>query len=440
MHNLIRIMSRTTPKPAFINHSNALEAAKYLNAWFNDMKIAGPTWGKSGMPAAVLQATLDHILVEEECEASLHVKHEVSPRKLQRRLGVDDLGSRTLQAKELAGFLRIERSQLEKFARDQGLEACPWLEVGGIRGGRPAGARGEKGLTSITLIVGWIALADPEGRLDVVTAPVAPGEALETPAAEPADELTGNGATEESREEDGADAHNEEGLPGVDLVPQAPLVMSTQTHVDDGGPFAGSMEVLGVPRTASGAASFVVHYSIENAKRWLLGRWLFPQERMPTRCWQWRIYKWTTLSYMLAGLALGFAALLVMYYGRGLSLKEYFQMAAVLATGWGVVWWRNEDSLTRLAEDRITMATEWWAGFDEPSQVEMIRTEGKTSHVQLVRYTANCSICGSKVEVLDGKREFPRRLVGRCTESPREHIFSFDRVTRTGFPLRRPPI
>ena len=36
----------------------------------------------------------------------------------------------------------------------------------------------------------------------------------------------------------------------------------------------------------------------------------------------------------------------------------------------------------------------------------------------------------------DGEPDYPRRLVGRCHESPREHVFSFDRVTRRGCVLR----
>ena len=41
-------------------------------------------------------------------------------------------------------------------------------------------------------------------------------------------------------------------------------------------------------------------------------------------------------------------------------------------------------------------------------------------------------ICGAKVQVDSGEREFRGRLVGRCQESPDEHAFSFDRVTRSG--------
>lgn len=37
--------------------------------------------------------------------------------------------------------------------------------------------------------------------------------------------------------------------------------------------------------------------------------------------------------------------------------------------------------------------------------------------------------CGGVVMLEDGKREFPRRILGRCNESPQEHVFSFDWVS-----------
>ncbi len=56
--------------------------------------------------------------------------------------------------------------------------------------------------------------------------------------------------------------------------------------------------------------------------------------------------------------------------------------------------------------------------------------------IRPVRYAGTCPICASKVEVVDGKREFLNRFVGRCQENPAEHVFSFDRVMLTGKLLR----
>ena len=55
-----------------------------------------------------------------------------------------------------------------------------------------------------------------------------------------------------------------------------------------------------------------------------------------------------------------------------------------------------------------------------------------------VRYSAACPICGGIVEIHEGRRAFPDRLIGRCRLAAREHLFSFDPALRTGYPLQIP--
>ncbi len=55
---------------------------------------------------------------------------------------------------------------------------------------------------------------------------------------------------------------------------------------------------------------------------------------------------------------------------------------------------------------------------------------------RMVSYSGKCPICGNRVELEYGGKEFYNRLIGRCLEAPEEHIFSFDRVKRIGYPLR----
>lgn len=63
--------------------------------------------------------------------------------------------------------------------------------------------------------------------------------------------------------------------------------------------------------------------------------------------------------------------------------------------------------------------------------------------IQLVSYWATCPICKEKlqrnvrIDVSKGGKEFHNRLIGRCSESPTEHIYSFDHITRIGKPLRK---
>ncbi len=83
-------------------------------------------------------------------------------------------------------------------------------------------------------------------------------------------------------------------------------------------------------------------------------------------------------------------------------------------------------------------APELMVALNETSaQLELFR-DGDLRLIRLVRYTSPCPVCGATIHLENGDPDYPRRLVGRCSESPREHIFSFDRVTRRGHVLRSP--
>jgi len=86
----------------------------------------------------------------------------------------------------------------------------------------------------------------------------------------------------------------------------------------------------------------------------------------------------------------------------------------------------------RLFEDRIVFAHDLFVKFTEkPAQFELLR-DGDLRLIRLVRYTATCPLCGATLYLEDGAPDYRRRLVGRCYDSPREHVYSFDRVTRKG--------
>lgn len=83
-------------------------------------------------------------------------------------------------------------------------------------------------------------------------------------------------------------------------------------------------------------------------------------------------------------------------------------------------WWR-------LLDDRVVNASHWVAAFaEDPCQLEMYRQAGE-KWIRLVRFTADCPLCGGSVELRPGKPEHRYPLVGRCLESPHYHVFSFDR-------------
>lgn len=91
-------------------------------------------------------------------------------------------------------------------------------------------------------------------------------------------------------------------------------------------------------------------------------------------------------------------------------------------------WW--------LLSDRIALASDVLVNWKEaPSQLESFRA-GDERVIGLVRYTATCPECSAAVELRYGEGQERRRLFGCCVESPQEHVFTFDRVTRCGRRIR----
>lgn len=110
----------------------------------------------------------------------------------------------------------------------------------------------------------------------------------------------------------------------------------------------------------------------------------------------------------------------------------------------GMVAWAGYTALRpfwRLIDLRIIMAPDALLSLRERGvQLEAAKEpleDGRSVRIiRLVRYSGSCPICGEVVHLQDGGKEFPGRLVGKCDEHPAEHVFSFDRHTKVGKPLR----
>lgn len=105
-----------------------------------------------------------------------------------------------------------------------------------------------------------------------------------------------------------------------------------------------------------------------------------------------------------------------------------------------VIWFakNTKESVERFTDDRVIMASEWYMKFKEFGVLqEMFTIKDKDNNfirkdIRLVKYVSKCEICGSQIFLDRGEPDLPRRIVGRCKESPREHVYSFDRVTLIG--------
>lgn len=100
---------------------------------------------------------------------------------------------------------------------------------------------------------------------------------------------------------------------------------------------------------------------------------------------------------------------------------------------------------TRYAQETVMPAPEWM----QEGAYSDLMLEWRNEHVSrvgprarakerlvLARYSGQCPRCNGTVRLMDGGKDFPRRVVGRCENAMSEHVYSFDPTTMTGEALR----
>lgn len=119
-----------------------------------------------------------------------------------------------------------------------------------------------------------------------------------------------------------------------------------------------------------------------------------------------------------------------------LATLSFYHLGLLVVVIWFLI--NKIKRFERFIEDRVIMASDFFMSWGEISIVqELVTVEDQNRNflykkVKLTKYVALCPICNAKVELARGEPDFPRRVIGRCKESPREHVFSFDRVTKLG--------
>lgn len=141
-----------------------------------------------------------------------------------------------------------------------------------------------------------------------------------------------------------------------------------------------------------------------------------------------------------AGLSIVFALWVFPVKSPGLSAVEIANLFFSFAT-FIVGLWLAFTPVARLFNWRIIMAPTFFIALKELNvQMEIVREPnprpGNSGTIRLIRYAGACPICHAKVELAEGGKEFPNRLIGRCRENPAEHVYSFDRFTCRGRSLR----
>lgn len=148
---------------------------------------------------------------------------------------------------------------------------------------------------------------------------------------------------------------------------------------------------------------------------------------------QYRKWLFVTPFILLMLLALGWIAAAGMtslgtLFGAPFRPFDYLATFSFGAIILYLVWKR----WGRLFDDRVLLLDlNDLAGSTGGVVLDRARLEDR-SFMVLRRYVAPCPICSATVRLASGEPDFKRRIVGRCEESPREHVYSFDRVTLEG--------
>jgi hypothetical protein len=141
-----------------------------------------------------------------------------------------------------------------------------------------------------------------------------------------------------------------------------------------------------------------------------------------------------------AGVSIAFALWVFLVKLSGLSAVDIANVFFSLTVAVAFLWFAFTP-FAKLFNWRIIMAPTFLIAMKELNvQMEIVRelhpAPGNSGTIRLIRYAGACPVCRAKIELTEGGKEFPNRLIGRCRENPAEHVYSFDRFTCRGRSLR----
>lgn len=147
----------------------------------------------------------------------------------------------------------------------------------------------------------------------------------------------------------------------------------------------------------------------------------------------WRGLLWALFLVLGIVLVSAFGLMFWLFHGvtQPVTTGNLVLLISLMAMGFAS-WRLLVRPLVILLNDRIVPAfallTQWR---EEPCQLELYKiAQGRA--IRVVRYSGTCPICAGRMELEYGFGDQRRRMFGCCTEAPREHVFTFDRVTLQG--------
>lgn len=180
-----------------------------------------------------------------------------------------------------------------------------------------------------------------------------------------------------------------------------------------------------------------IHYKVDPARTSLCVRWLSTTPQFHIGSWRGRLLVTMVLLALAWVLFNWVIACLSLWPNQSISSRNLFTIVIAALQTW--LMWFIFSPLSRLPWRRVTLASDVMLGSDQMyGQFRLIRdTQKKTpgGWFSVVRHWGTCPICSADVDIRSGSPTFPGRLVGRCSDSPLEHVFSFDPVTLAGVSL-----
>lgn len=207
--------------------------------------------------------------------------------------------------------------------------------------------------------------------------------------------------------------------------------ISFQPLARDSADEPGGDQAEGDPRRA-------LVYRIDPAQPALWLRVLLGTKPFPLVSWRGYILLGTAIINFLLIALLWWAV--YMRWSTPAPITTDLMTGLVLTTALsGFLWW-GTGPVRRLPSQRVTLATAPYLAlgeiFGQLRTMPESRTGDRRRIFSVVRHWGVCTECAAEVDLEDGGREFPGRLVGRCHDAPSEHVFSFDPVKLTGLALR----
>lgn len=186
-------------------------------------------------------------------------------------------------------------------------------------------------------------------------------------------------------------------------------------------------------------ASGPVRYAPRNADSIRLSgpwrRWLFSAGEIEVGSTRHALLRWRVMTPAIFILLLSVVFFVdLVLRNRPIETQNLAYLLGIVVIG--KFWWQEWRPIYHARLDRITALPEEWLTDDElPTQLERKRTRSGEV-LRLVRYQAACPICGADVHLGEGVPSDPRRVLGRCIDAPREHVFTFDPVSHDGRHVR----